>query len=239
VFLHMGIFTRGSNAIYTYLFLQVYGLANAILFAWMAISTARWRILGRNVDVARYGSKLRSLAWTLLYILMIGGLLFLALIATGLVGVLFMKLVGRATGYAVFMLCYPIVPYMLVRFLIAAPGLAIGLRPHLFREMWPFARGRVWSVLGWLAASAALVFLFSLGSFALFLFGLNMQKDLAAELRPLETLSSFKVLGWHAVSSLASILYLWFASVFLSGMFIEIAMEHDELDARPESGADG
>ncbi len=205
----------------------IIGIIIFLISVWLSVKVTRLRLLGVGAIGLASSEELTCTRRSLLYQLAFIGLLIaayllglLAFIAAGYVfgglnpAILFAAGVTAIIGFA----------YALVRFSVAFPAIAVGLKPHIIKDMWPFAREYTWSLMGWMmliAISVTLVFLllsYTLmsGSFS------AIQQSPQAYLQYLET-NGVRVIAANVIFSLLNIPVYWFFMLFFAESFEKIA----------------
>ncbi len=205
----------------------IIGIIIFLISVWLSVKVTRLRLLGAGALGPASPDELTCTYRSLLYQLAFIGLLIaayllglLAFLAAGYVfgglnpAILFAAGISAIIGFA----------YALVRFSVAFPAIAVGLKPHIIKDMWPFAREYTWTLMGWMiliAISITLVFLLlsytlMFGSFS------AMQQSPRAYLEYLET-NAVRVIAANVIFSLLNIPVYWFFMLFFAESFEKIA----------------
>ncbi len=198
------------------------------VYFWFCVKVIRLRLLGEGGIGLASNDELGSTYRYGLYMLAIMGVLLAIGAAILLAAVLLLGGGERTTIGVVFIFVFLLTAtslmYANVRFSAALPGVAVGLRPNIIKDMWPFAREIAWPLLGWLIV----VFL---GFSVIFMF-INaalvgdavsaMKTGPQAYLQYLEA-NMTKMVFINLVYSLVSIPFYWFYTLYFAEVFERIA----------------
>ncbi len=200
------------------------------VYFWFCVKVIRLRLLGEGGIGLASNEELSCTYRYGLYMLAIMGVILA--IGAGVLLAAVMLLGGggdaKTTGFVfifVFLLMATSLMYANIRFSAALPGVAVGLRPNIIKDMWPFAREIAWPLLGWLIV----VFL----GFSVFFMFINaallgdavnaMKAGPQAYLQYLEA-NMAKMVLVNLVFSLISIPFYWFYTLYFAEAFERIAV---------------
>lgn len=194
------------------------GLANLSIF----VRICRFHIYGDTRRDISSLEEIRDVVFVLLYVfvlnivwVLISFLLFIAID-------IFMP---KQVHFILFAIFFILTLYVLIRIYTALPGVAIGLRPHFFRDLWPFAVGKIWALIGWLLllilASIifrALISYIFIGDYNIF--SHNNLSNIAHQIGDY----GFNIVAYSIIEKTISLLMLLYFVLFLSDVFRQIAV---------------
>ena len=200
-----------------------------LISVWLSVKVTRLRLLGVGAVGPASPDEITCTYRSLFYQIALIGLF----VSTYLIGLLLILAISYIFGsispavlFALGVLAILGVAYALVRFSAALPAIAVGLKPKILRDMWPFAREYTWSLMGWVLLMAVLVTLvFLLLSYLLMSGSFDaMQQSPAAYLEYMKA-NRFKVIMANVIFSLLNIPVYWFFMLFFAEAFEKIAAQ--------------
>jgi hypothetical protein len=139
--------------------------AEVLIGLWFSVRAYRYRLAG---EFPVEGSELSAILWMAGYMLLLAVIMVVAIVTIVLTALLIIGLIALALGISpqtgpadpraamlTVVMVLAIIPaylyaiYAVFRFALAFPGIAIGRREHIFRTMWPMARGVALPILAW------------------------------------------------------------------------------------------
>jgi len=216
---------------------MILALLAFLISGWLSVKVTRLRLLGAGAVGPASSDEIRCTYRSLLYQAALIGMF----ISTYLTGLLLIVATGYLFGsispailFALGVLAILGFAYAMVRFSAALPAIAVGLKPKILKEMWPFAREYAWSLMGWMLLMAITVTLAFLllsyvlmsGSFA------AMQQSPAAYMEYMQA-NRFKVIMANVIFSLLNIPVYWFFVLYFAEVFEKIAARKGIWRANP------